>query len=84
MEAGNGDVVVQLLSCAQLFVTPSVGACQTPLSMGLSSQEYWSELPVLQGIFLTQGSNVCLLHWQEMWVLIMFLTECPTIQFSPE
>ena len=41
-------------------------ARQTPLSMGLSSQEYWSGLPCPpQGIFLTQESNPylpCLLH----------------------
>ena len=43
-------------------------ACQTPLSMGFSWQEYWSGfLYLLQGIFLTQGSNpdfLCLLRWQ--------------------
>ena len=43
-------------------------ACEAPLSMGFSSQEYWSGLPsLLQGIFLTQGLNMhllCLLHWQ--------------------
>ena len=36
--------------------------------MGFSRQEYWSGLHgLLQGIFLTQGSNpclLCLLHWQ--------------------
>ena len=41
---------------------------QTPLSMGCSKQEYWCELhALLQGIFLTQGSNMHLLpllHWQ--------------------
>ena len=40
-------------------------AHQTPLSMGFSRQEYWSGLPFpLQGIFLTQELNPCLLHWQ--------------------
>ena len=43
-------------------------ACQAPLSMGFSRQEYWSGLLLLlQGIFLTQGSNLHLsspLHWQ--------------------
>ena len=39
---------------------------QAPLSMGFSRQEYWSGLHfLLQGIFLTQGSNLHLLHWQE-------------------
>ena len=27
------------------FVTPWTVACQVPLSMGFSRQEYWSELP---------------------------------------
>ena len=50
--------------CATLWTV----ACQTPLCMELSRQEYWSGLPfLLQGIILTQGSNqglLCLLHWQ--------------------
>ena len=33
------------LSCVWLFVTPWTVACQAPLSMGLSRQEYWSGLP---------------------------------------
>ena len=33
------------LSCSQLSVTPCTVACQTPLSMEFSSQEYWSGLP---------------------------------------
>ena len=32
-------------SCVQLFVTPWTVACQAPLSMGFSRQEYWSGLP---------------------------------------
>ena len=35
----------QLLSHAQLFVTPWTVAHQAPLFMGLSRQEYWSGLP---------------------------------------
>ena len=42
------------------FATPRTVACQAPLFMGFSRQEYWSFL--LQGIFLTQGSNSHLLH----------------------
>ena len=34
-----------MLSRVQLFVTPSTVACQDPLSMGFSRQEYWSRLP---------------------------------------
>ena len=33
------------LSCVRLFVTPWTVACQAPLSMGFSRQEYWSGLP---------------------------------------
>ena len=55
-------------SCAQLFVTLWTVAHQAPLSMGFSSQEYWSGLPCPPlGIFPTWGSNphlLCLLHWQ--------------------
>ena len=36
--------VVQLLSCVLLFATPWTVACQAPLSMGFSRQEYWSAL----------------------------------------
>ena len=47
------------------LMTPWTVAHQTPLSMGLSQQEYWSRLLFffLQRILLTQGSNLCLLHW---------------------
>ena len=36
---------MKLLSHVQLFVTPWTVACQAPLSMGSSRQEYWSGLP---------------------------------------
>ena len=36
---------VKSLSCVQLFATPLTVACQAPLSMGFSRQEYWSGLP---------------------------------------
>ena len=38
-------VRAQCFSRIQLFVTPWTIARQTPLSMGFSSQEYWSGLP---------------------------------------
>ena len=34
-----------VLSHVQLFVTPWTAACQTPLPMELSRQEYWTGLP---------------------------------------
>ena len=44
-------VCAQLLSHVQLFATPWTAACQAPLSMGFSRQEYWNGLPfLLQGI----------------------------------
>ena len=38
-------VKVKSLSCVRLFATPWTIAHQVPPSMGLSRQEYWSELP---------------------------------------
>ena len=35
----------QLLSRVQLLATPWTVACQAPLSLGFSRQEYWSGLP---------------------------------------
>ena len=46
--------------------TPWTVACQAPLSMGFFMQECWSGLHfLLQGIFLTQGSNPGLLHYRQ-------------------
>ena len=43
-------------------------ACQAPLSMGFSRQEFWSGLPCLPpGIFLTQGLNPCLIGRQVLY-----------------
>ena len=39
-------VKVKLLSRVQLLATPWTAAYQAPLSMGFSSQEYWSGLPL--------------------------------------
>ena len=56
---------VCVLSCfsrVQLFVTSWTVARQSALSMGFSRQEYWSGGHALfQGIFPTQGLNLCLL-----------------------
>ena len=38
-------VKVKSLSRVRLFATPWTVACQAPLSMGFSRQEYWSGLP---------------------------------------
>ena len=55
----------QSLSRVQLFVNLWTVACQAPLPMEFSRQEFWSGMPfLLQGIFLDQGLNsqvLCLL-----------------------
>ena len=57
----------QSVSRVQLFVTPRTVPCQTSLSIGLSKEEYWSGLHfLLQGIFLTQGSNQGLLNCKQI------------------
>ena len=52
----------------QSYLTLWTVAHQAPLSIGFSRQEHWSGLPCPPpGIFLTQGSNLCLLcllNWQ--------------------
>ena len=66
----------ELLRHIWLFVIPWTVAHQAHLSMGFPRQEYWSGCHILlQGIFLTQGSNLhllCLLHWQEPLRLELF------------
>ena len=47
----------------QLFVTPWTIACQAPLSMGFPGVDCHG---LLQGILLTQGLNLCLVH---CWIL---------------
>ena len=55
-------------SRVQLFATPWTVACQAPLSMGFSRQEYWSGLPFPSpGDLPNPGSNPHLSrlpHWQ--------------------
>ena len=46
IQSNKGDVwVLSHFSCVQLFTILWTGACQAPLSMGFSKQEYWSGLP---------------------------------------
>ena len=44
--AGKGKVKVKSLSHVQLSATPWTAAHQSPPSMGISRQEYWSEVPL--------------------------------------
>ena len=63
----NCCCVCELLSHVKLFVTLWTVASQAPLSMGFSRQEYWSGFCfLLQGIFLTQGTNPGLLHCRQI------------------
>ena len=56
-------VQAQPLCGVQLFATLWIIACQNPLSLGFSRQEYWSACCFLhQGIFLIQGLNMHLLR----------------------
>ena len=59
---------VQSLSHVRLFAAPWTVACQARMSMEFPRQGYWNDCHfLLQVIFLTQGSNLCLssfLHWQ--------------------
>ena len=60
-------VPMRALSHVQLFVTPWTVACQAPLSMEFSRQEYWSRWPFpLPGDLPDPGLNshlLDLLHW---------------------
>ena len=60
--------VLNCFSCVWLFVTPWTVACQAPLSVGFSRQEYWSGLPCSPpGDLSDPGGNPHLLiylHWQ--------------------
>ena len=52
-------VKVKSLSSVRLFATPWTVACQGPLSMGFSRQEYWSGLPFLfKGTFSTSYTRM--------------------------
>ena len=73
-------VYVCVLSCSDSFVTLWTAAHQAPLSMGVSSKN--TEVgchALLMGIFLTQGSNPSLLHWQADSLLLSHLESHPSI-----
>ena len=65
-------------SSVRLCETLWTAACQAPLSMGFSRQEYWSGLPFPPpGDLPHPGSNLCLLYlcalagsatWEALWL----------------
>ena len=60
-------VKVKSLSHVWLFATPWTAACQAPLSMGFSGNNTGVGCHfLLQGIFLTQGSNPGLSHCRQI------------------
>ena len=82
----------QSLSCVWLFATPWIVACQAPLSMDFSRQEYWSGHSPLQ-IFPSQGSNpglpccrqtlYCLSHQgSPIWYIYIYLPKVKYLCFK--
>ena len=51
-------VKVKSFVCVRLFATPWTVACQGPLSMGFSRQEYWSGLPFPSPGDLPNGCSI--------------------------
>ena len=61
---GGGDLVTK--ACL-ILATPWTVACQAPLSMGFSRQEYWRGLPFLSPEdLLDSGSNPGFLHCRQI------------------
>ena len=61
-------LVAQL--CLSSVVTPWTVACQAPLSMRFSKQEYWSALPCLTlGDLLDAGIELASLMSPALWIL---------------
>ena len=66
-------VVTETLSPVQLFATSWTVACYASLSMGFPKDTGVGFHFLLQGIFLTQESNPCLLCWQADSLLLRLL-----------
>ena len=68
--------VLSCFSCVWLLVTPWTIACQAPLSMGFSRQEYWSGLPFpsllvsIRTCFLEKGCTKSQQGREATWVLV--------------
>ena len=76
-----------LLSCVSLFVTPWTVACQVPLFMEFSRQEYWSGLPFPSPYMFDSYINS--FKMSQLKLIIFFITiasswECEfsSVQFS--
>ena len=75
----NSVVGVQLLSRVRLLRPPWTVACQAPLSMGFSRQEYWSGLPYpcskmsIRASQEVQWQRICLLTQENQEMCIQLL-----------
>ena len=75
-----------MLSHVWLFATSWTVACQAPLSVEFSRQEYWRRLPfLLQGILLTQGrTHVSSISCNGKWILYCWaIWEAPATEYCP-
>ena len=66
--------VLSCFSCVRLFATLWTVACQAPLSMGFSEQEYWSGVPWFSSRGIRGGNRTHasdLLHWQASYLPLM-------------
>ena len=71
-------VCVQLFSSVQLFSTLLTVALQAPLSMGMSSREYWSGLPFPPpGDLLDPGIEPTDLHLLHIRQILLLFSEPP-------
>ena len=76
--SGGGLAAKSFLTLA----TPWPVAHQAPLSREFCRQEYWSGcFSLLQGMFLTQGSNLCLLHCRQILYLLSYQLK-PLLAFT--
>ena len=67
-----------MFNLVQLFLTPWTVACQAPLSMGFSKQDYWNGLPFpLPGDLPDPGIEPTSLMSPEFQDI--FFTNCATI-----
>ena len=63
----RSSMLLSRFSRVWLFATLWTVACQAPLSMEFSRQEYWlGSHALLQGIFLMQGSNLGLPNYRQI------------------
>ena len=72
--SSHNDVRAELLSHVQLCATRWTVACQAPLSMGFSRQEYWSGFPFRFPGDLPKsrdGTHISCIRW---WILYHWVT----------